>query len=108
MAVIEVNEKNFEAEVLKSEIPVLVDFWAEWCGPCKMIAPLVDEISNELDGKLKVAKVDVDQAQELAGKFTLQPNSYSAILTVRLIFDANQDRPASRNHQWLRLRVLIF
>jgi len=69
MAVASVTDKNFESEVLKSDLPVLVDFWAEWCGPCKMIAPIVDEISEELSGKLKVAKVNVDDAQDLAGRY---------------------------------------
>ena len=58
MAVLEVNDKNFENEVLKSETPVLVDFWADWCAPCKAIAPIVDEISGEFQGKLKVAKLN--------------------------------------------------
>jgi len=69
MAVLEVTDKNFESEVLKSDLPVLVDFWAEWCGPCKMISPIVNEISEELSGKLKVAKVNVDDAQDLAGNY---------------------------------------
>jgi thioredoxin 1 len=71
MAVIEVDNKNFEAEVLKSDVPVLVDFWAEWCNPCKMIAPIVDEIAAEKDGQLKVTKLNVDNAQELAAQYNI-------------------------------------
>ena len=71
MAALELTEKNFEAEVLKSSKPVLVDFWAEWCGPCRMIAPIVEEIANDLAGKLKVGKVNVDDAQELAVRFNI-------------------------------------
>mgnify|MGYP001186691645 CR=1 FL=1 len=71
MAVTAVTEDNFENEVVKSDLPVLVDFWAEWCGPCKVIAPIVDEISEDLAGKLKVTKVNVDDAQALAQKFNI-------------------------------------
>ncbi len=71
MAVLEITDKNFESEVIKSDLPVLVDFWAEWCGPCKAIGPVVDQISTELDGKLKVCKVNVDDAQDLAKKFNV-------------------------------------
>ena len=71
MAVVEITDKNFETEVAKANKPVLIDFWAEWCGPCKMIAPIVEEISNDLADKLKVGKVDVDDAQELAQKFNI-------------------------------------
>jgi thioredoxin 1 len=60
-AVLEVNDSNFEQEVLKSPQPVMIDFWAAWCGPCKAIAPLVDEIANQYNGKLKVVKMDVDR-----------------------------------------------
>ncbi len=69
---IEVNEANFEAEVLKSPQPVLVDFWAEWCGPCKMLAPVLDEIAGEQAGRVKVAKVNVDNNPELAARFAVQ------------------------------------
>ena len=69
MSVLQINEKNFENEVLKSKVPVLVDFWAEWCGPCRAIAPIVEEIAKDLNGKLKVAKINVDDNQELAAKF---------------------------------------
>ena len=71
MSVLNVTDKNFESEVLKSDLPVLVDFWAEWCGPCKMVSPIVDEISQELSDKLKVVKVNVDDAQDLAGSYQI-------------------------------------
>ena len=63
---IPVTDQTFEEEVLKSEIPVLVDFWAEWCGPCKMISPIVEQIAGDYNGKLKVGKVNVDFNQQTA------------------------------------------
>lgn len=66
---IEVTASTFEEEVLKSEVPVLVDFWASWCAPCRQVAPVMDKIATEYEGSVKVAKVDVDAEQELAGHF---------------------------------------
>ena len=65
----QVNEKNFSEEVLKSDVPVLVDFWAEWCMPCKMLAPVIEELSSEANGTYKVAKVNVDEAPSLAAQY---------------------------------------
>ncbi|RKD92680.1 thioredoxin [Mangrovibacterium diazotrophicum] len=69
---IEVTDANFEEVVLKSEIPVLVDFWAEWCGPCRMVAPVVEELSSDYEGKLLVTKVDVDSNPNVAMKFGIR------------------------------------
>lgn len=66
-----VTEQTFEAEVLKSEAPVLVDFWATWCGPCKMIAPIVEEISGEYGARLKVVKLDVDENGGVAARYNV-------------------------------------
>jgi len=69
--VIQIDESNFENEVKNSPIPVMVDFWATWCGPCKMIAPHVEEASSVYSGKLKVAKVDVDNNQKIASQYSI-------------------------------------
>ena len=71
MAVLSVTGENFDQEVSKSGLPVLVDFWAEWCGPCRMVSPIVDQIAEELEGKLKVVKVNVDDAQDLASRYQI-------------------------------------
>jgi len=66
---LEITDASFEQVVLKSDKPVLVDFWAAWCGPCRMVGPIIDELSNEYDGKAVVGKVDVDAHQEFAAKY---------------------------------------
>lgn len=70
--IVNVTDGSFDEEVLSSEVPVLVDFWAEWCGPCKMIAPVLSEIADEYEGKIKVCKVDVDANPEIPPKFGIR------------------------------------
>jgi thioredoxin 1 len=71
MGAMHVDEKTFQAEVINSSLPVLVDFWAEWCGPCKMLAPIIDEVAEEMKSQLKVVKVNVDNAQDLAMQYNV-------------------------------------
>ena len=82
MAEVVITKDNFQEEVMQSNIPVLSDFWAVWCGPCKMIAPIVEEIAQEYDGRVKVGKVDVDEENELAMQFGIE-----SIPTLLLIKD---------------------
>ncbi len=65
------NSQNFETEVLKSNVPVLVDFSADWCGPCKMMAPLIDELADEYEGEMKIGKINVDQSPDIAQKYNV-------------------------------------
>ena len=67
-----VTDQNFEEEVLQSNLPVLVDYWAEWCGPCKMIAPILDSISEEYAGKLKISKLNIDENQKIPQKYSVR------------------------------------
>lgn len=68
---VEISDATFDEVVIKSDVPVLVDFWAQWCGPCKMVAPILEEIASEYDGKLKVAKMDVDSNTKIASQFRI-------------------------------------
>ena len=72
MAVMHVTDSSFEKDVLKSAVPVLVDFWAEWCGPCKQIAPIVDELAKEFEGKISVAKIDIDHNPATPSKYNVR------------------------------------
>ena len=72
MSVLTINEKSFESEVVNSELPVLIDFWAEWCGPCKEIAPILDEINNEMDDKIKIVKLNIDKNPNIPNKYGVQ------------------------------------
>ena len=70
--ILEVTDDTFEAEIVNSNIPAMVDFWAAWCGPCKMVAPVVEELAQEYDGKIKIAKMDVDQNRQTPAKFGIR------------------------------------
>ena len=72
MEIDQITDSNFQDEVLSSDIPVLVDFWAEWCGPCKMIGPILEELAPEMDGKIKIVKVDVDSNSQTAMNYAIR------------------------------------
>ena len=84
--IVHVTDASFDQEVLSADVPVLVDFWAEWCGPCKMIAPVLSEIADEYEGKLKVCKVDVDANPDIPPKFGIR-----GIPTLILFKDGNAE-----------------
>ena len=72
MSVLSINEKSFESEVINSDIPVLIDFWAEWCGPCKELTPLLDEISDEMKDKIKIVKINIDENPNIPSQYGIQ------------------------------------
>lgn len=81
MAELKITAGNFEQEVIGSELPVLIDLWASWCGPCRMLAPIISEIADEYEGKLKVGKINVDDEPELAMRFRV--NSIPTVLLIK-------------------------
>jgi thioredoxin 1 len=89
MSVLTITKENFESEVLRSDKPVLVDFWATWCGPCRMLAPTIAKIAEEQEGKVKVCKLDVDECPTLAAKFGI-----SSIPTL-MVFENGQVKASS-------------
>lgn len=85
-AITQVTDASFEDDVLKADHPVLVDFWAAWCGPCKMIAPILEELAGDYDGRLKICKMDVDSNTETPGKFNIR-----GIPTLMIFKDGNME-----------------
>jgi thioredoxin 1 len=102
MATVKVDVSNFQSEVLDSAEPVVVDFWAEWCGPCKMIAPSLEEIANEMAGKVKVAKLNIDENPELAAKFGVRSIPTLAIFKAGEVADIKVGAaPKSALSSWI-------
>ena len=83
--ILHVNQSSFDDEVLKSQIPVFADFWAEWCGPCRAIAPVLESLAEDFDGKVKIVKINVDQENELANKYNV-----SAIPSLIILKDGKE------------------
>ena len=106
MAVSKVSDTTFESEVLKATGPVVVDFWAEWCGPCRMIAPALEEISGSLDGKVKIVKLNVDENPQVASKYGIQ-----SIPTLMIFKDGQMASrqigaaPKQKLEQWITTAV---
>jgi thioredoxin 1 len=100
--IIEVNDDSFDTEVLQSKTPTLVDFWAQWCGPCKALAPKVDELANEYAGKIKVVKVNIDDAPDTPAKFGVR-----GIPTLILFKDGKVVDTLVGNHPQDKLKELV-
>ena len=103
MATVKVDKSNFKSDVLDSAVPVVVDFWAEWCGPCKMIAPSLEEIATEMQGKVKVTKLNIDENPELAAQYGVRS------IPTLMLFKGGQPasmqvgaRPKSALSDWIK------
>ncbi len=106
MATIDVTDSSFKSDVLESDKPVLVDFWAEWCGPCKMIAPALEEISEELADQVKIAKVDIVDNTDIATKLGIQGIPYLAIYkNGEVVAEKKGAAPKSQLKQWIESAV---
>ena len=102
MAEIIITDENFEEEVLKADIPVLVDFWAGWCGPCKMLAPIIEQIAAEQEGKIKVCKANVDDCMDTAAEYNV-----ASIPTVLLFKTAKKQTEVSASNPKKRLKQCL-
>jgi len=100
------TNENFEEEVVKSDIPVLVDFYADWCGPCKMMGPVVEKLAEEYDGKVKVGKVNVDEQEELAARFNVMSIPFFAFIKDGKMVDSSLGA-ASKDALVAKLEALL-
>jgi thioredoxin 1 len=106
MASIAVNDTQFENEVLKSDTPVMVDFWAEWCGPCKVLSPIVDELAAELKGKVKVVKVNIEDSPEAPTKYGVRGIPTLMIFKNGQVVDTRVGgMPKSQLSEWVESKV---